>query len=128
MYKRQVEAEERAAKAAEVWANIEENKRYTGTVKSLTSYGAFVDIGGVDGMVHISELSWSRIKHPLSLIHIYYINLDLKPALDEEKLDRRLLRDFEENANRDFHNVLEGLVPRLMAVSYTHLYFKSVLR
>lgn len=44
----------------------------------------------------------------------YYINLDLKPALDEEKLDRRLLRDFEENANRDFHNVLEGLVPRLM--------------
>ena len=37
----------------------------------------------------------------------YYINLDLKPALDEEKLDRRLLRDFEENANRDFHNVLE---------------------
>ena len=44
----------------------------------------------------------------------YYINLDLKPALDEEKLDKRLLRDLEENANRDFHNVLEGLVPRLM--------------
>ncbi len=44
----------------------------------------------------------------------YYINLDLKPALDEEKLDRRLLRDFEENPNRDFHNVLEGLAPRLM--------------
>ena len=41
----------------------------------------------------------------------YYINLDLKPALDEEKLDRRLLRDFEENANRDFHNVLEGWYP-----------------
>lgn len=40
---RAVEAEERAAKAAEVWANIEENKRYTGTVKSLTSYGAFVE-------------------------------------------------------------------------------------
>ncbi|MFQ7854340.1 MAG: S1 RNA-binding domain-containing protein [Flavonifractor plautii] len=58
------EAEERAAKAAQVWANIEENKRYTGTVKSLTSYSAFVDIGGVDGMVHISELSWSASKHP----------------------------------------------------------------
>ena len=43
-----------------------------------------------------------------------YLKLDLKPALDEEKLDRRLLRDFEENANRDFHNVLEGLAPRLM--------------
>ena len=44
----------------------------------------------------------------------YFINLDLKPALDEEKLDRRLLRELEENANRDFHNVLEGLAPRLM--------------
>ena len=67
---RAVEAEERAAKAAEVWANIEENKRYTGTVKSLTSYGAFVDIGGVDGMVHISELSWSRIKHPSEVVKV----------------------------------------------------------
>ena len=67
---RAVEAEERAAKAAEVWANIEENKRYTGTVKSLTSYGAFVDIGGVDGMVHISELSWSRIKHPSEVVSV----------------------------------------------------------
>ena len=79
---RAVEAEERAAKAAEVWANIEENKRYTGTVKSLTSYGAFVDIGGVDGMVHISELSWSRIKHPSEVVsvgdtvEVYFISFD----------------------------------------------------
>ena len=67
---RAVEAEERAAKAAEVWANIEEGKRYTGTVKSLTSYGAFVDIGGVDGMVHVSELSWSRIKNPAEVVSV----------------------------------------------------------
>ena len=79
---RAVEAEERAAKAAEVWANIEENKRYTGTVKSLTSYGAFVDVGGVDGMVHISELSWSRIKHPSEVVsvgdtvEVYVISFD----------------------------------------------------
>ena len=79
---RAVEAEERAAKAAEVWANIEEKKRYTGTVKSLTSYGAFVDIGGVDGMVHISELSWSRIKHPSEVVsvgdtvEVYVISFD----------------------------------------------------
>ncbi len=44
----------------------------------------------------------------------YHILLDLKPALDEEKLDKRLLRDLEENANRDFRHVLEGLAPRLM--------------
>ena len=79
---RAVEAEERAAKAAEVWATLEENKRYTGTVKSLTSYGAFVDIGGVDGMVHISELSWSRIKHPSEVVsvgdtvEVYVISFD----------------------------------------------------
>ena len=79
---RAVEAEERAAKAAEVWANIEEGKRYNGTVKSLTSYGAFVDIGGVDGMVHISELSWSRIKHPSEVVsvgdavEVYVISFD----------------------------------------------------
>ena len=65
---RAVAAEARAAAAAEVWNNIEEGKHYTGTVKSLTSYGAFVDIGGVDGMVHISELSWSRIKHPSEVV------------------------------------------------------------
>jgi len=61
---------ERAAAAEAVWASIEAGKRYSGTVKSLTSYGAFVDIGGVDGMVHISELSWSRIKHPSEVVKV----------------------------------------------------------
>ena len=61
---------ERAAAAEKVWAEIEEGKHYTGTVKALTSYGAFVDIGGVDGMVHISELSWSRIKHPSEVVKV----------------------------------------------------------
>ena len=79
---RAVEAEARAAKAAEVWNNIEEGKKYAGTVKSLTSYGAFVDIGGVDGMVHISELSWARIKHPSEVVavgdqvEVYVISFD----------------------------------------------------
>ncbi|MDE7260806.1 MAG: bifunctional 4-hydroxy-3-methylbut-2-enyl diphosphate reductase/30S ribosomal protein S1, partial [Oscillospiraceae bacterium] len=65
-----VQQEARAAAAAEVWANIEVGKRYTGTVKSMTSYGVFVDIGGVDGMVHITDLSWSRIKHPNEVVAI----------------------------------------------------------
>jgi len=79
---RAVAAEVRAAQAAQVWENIEEGKRYTGTVKSLTSYGAFVDIGGVDGMVHISELSWSRIKTPADAVsvgdtvEVYVISFD----------------------------------------------------
>lgn len=67
---RAVSAAERAAKSAAIWDGIEVDKRYSGTVKSLTSYGAFVDIGGVDGMVHISELSWSRIKHPSEVVSV----------------------------------------------------------
>ena len=67
---RAVAAEARAAKAAEVWEGIEVGKKYEGTVKSLTSYGAFVDIGGVDGMVHVSELSWSRIKNPAEVVSV----------------------------------------------------------
>ena len=74
-------AQREAAKAA-FWETAEIGKVYKGEVKSLTNYGAFVDLGGIDGMVHISELSWGRIKHPsqvvkvgdilevLSLIHI----------------------------------------------------------
>ena len=79
---RAVEQAERAEKAAKVWAEIENGKRYQGVVKSLTSYGAFVDIGGVDGMVHISELSWSRIKHPSEVVsvgdpvEVYVISFD----------------------------------------------------
>ncbi len=79
---RAVASEARAAAAAEVWNNIENGKRYQGTVKSLTSYGAFVDIGGVDGMVHISELSWSRIKNPAEVVsvgdpvEVYVISFD----------------------------------------------------
>ena len=63
-------AEERAAKEAEFWASIEEGKSYVGTVKSMTSYGAFVDLGGVDGMVHKSELSWRDIPSPAAVVSI----------------------------------------------------------
>lgn len=52
------------------WAQAEEGQVYHGTVRSLTSYGAFVDLGGVDGMVHISELSWTRIKHPSDVVNV----------------------------------------------------------
>lgn len=67
---RAVQYEERKAMSEQVWADIEDGKKYTGTVKSLTSYGAFVDIGGVDGMVHISELSWNRVKHPSEVVKV----------------------------------------------------------
>jgi (E)-4-hydroxy-3-methyl-but-2-enyl pyrophosphate reductase (IPP and DMAPP forming) len=67
---RQVLREERKKLADVIWNEIEEGKSYTGVVKSLTSYGAFVDLGGVDGMIHVSELSWSRIRHPSEVLNI----------------------------------------------------------
>ena len=62
--------EQRAAQRAEFWESCEVGKHYTGTVKSLTSYGAFVDLGGVFGMIHISELSWTHIKNPSEVVSI----------------------------------------------------------
>ncbi len=65
-----VTREARKAAAAKFWSEIEVGKKYTGVVKSMTSYGAFVDVGGVDGMVHISELSWGRIKTPEEVVKV----------------------------------------------------------
>lgn len=62
-------AKKEEAKAA-FWAEAEIGKTYVGKVKSLTSFGAFVDLGGIDGMVHISELSWKRIKHPSEVVSV----------------------------------------------------------
>ena len=62
--------EERKAQQDALWATLEEGQKLTGTVKSLTSYGAFVDIGGMDGMIHISELSWNRIKRPSEVVNV----------------------------------------------------------
>ncbi len=79
---RSVLREERKAREAAFWASIEEGKEYDGEVKSLTSFGAFVDLGGVDGMVHTSELSWKRIRHPSEVvsvgdkIHVYVKSFD----------------------------------------------------
>ncbi len=79
---RAVNAEERKAAQEKIWNEIEVGAKYHGVVKSLTSYGAFVDIGGVDGMVHVSELSWNRIKNPAEVvsvgdeIDVYVISFD----------------------------------------------------
>ena len=62
--------EEKNKLSEEFWANVEVGKKYEGIVKSLTAFGAFVDVGGVDGLVHISELSWSKIKHPSEVVKV----------------------------------------------------------
>jgi len=75
----------RKEQEAAFWAQAEVGQEYTGAVKSLTSYGAFVDLGGVDGMVHISEMSWSRIKHPSEVMNVGDTVTVFIKALDAEK-------------------------------------------
>ena len=82
---RSVLREARKEAEEKIWSSIAVGDRINGTVKSLTSYGAFVDIGGVDGMVHISELSWNRIKNPSEVVAVGdEIEVYIK-ALDTEK-------------------------------------------
>jgi small subunit ribosomal protein S1 len=75
---------EREAKRASTLASIHEGKVVDGTVKNITEYGVFVDLGGVDGLLHITDISWGRVKHPSELftigdeITVKILNLDLE--------------------------------------------------
>lgn len=80
-----VTRKEKDAAKARFWETAEIGKEYEGEVKSLTSYGAFVDLGGIDGMVHISELSWNRIKHPSQVVSVGDVLKVYIKDLDQEK-------------------------------------------
>lgn len=82
---RTVLSEARKEKEEKFWSEAEIGKIYKGEVKSLTSYGAFVDLGGVDGMIHITELSWSKIKHPSEIVNVGDIVEVYVKDLDTEK-------------------------------------------
>ncbi len=107
---RSVLREQRKAAENKLWAEIAVGDHFTGTVKSLTSYGAFVDIGGVDGMVHISELSWQRIKNPSEVVlvgdtvEVYVKAIDpekKKISLGYKKAEENPWVIFENNYNVD---------------------------
>ncbi len=91
-----------AKKAEEFWEEAEERKAYTGTVKMLTSFGAFVDLGGVDGLIHISELSDTRIKHPSEVVNVGdSIDVFIK-SLDKETGKVSLVKEFKEDKRNAF--------------------------
>lgn len=93
-----VAAAEKKARQEELWATLEEGQKLTGTVKSLTSYGAFVDIGGMDGMIHISELSWNRIKHPSEVVNVGdVVEVTIKKLDDETKKISLGFKKLEDN-------------------------------
>lgn len=122
---KQVANEERRVLSEKLWETIAAGNRYAGTVKSLTSYGAFVDIGGADGMVHRSELSWERIKHPSDVLKVGdKIEVYIKEIIDDEKTGKRKisLGYKDENAN-PWHKFLEtykvGDVADVKIMSFT---------
>ncbi len=64
-----MEAESSADREA-LLAQLEEGQTVTGTIKNLTDYGAFVDLGGIDGLLHITDMAWKRIKHPSEVVEV----------------------------------------------------------
>ena len=118
---RAVNSEERKANREKIWAEIAEGNKYRGVVKSLTSYGAFVDIGGVDGMVHVSELSWNRIKTPAEVvkvgdeIDVYVISFDAekrKISLGYKTAEMNPWTQF--TANYNVGDVVDAKIVKLM--------------
>ena len=82
---RVIAREERNAKQAEAWAKIKEGAELQGTVKQIEKFGAFIDLGGVDGLVHVSELSWGRIKSPADVLSVGQVVNVYVLSVDEEK-------------------------------------------
>ncbi|MGI6546277.1 MAG: bifunctional 4-hydroxy-3-methylbut-2-enyl diphosphate reductase/30S ribosomal protein S1 [Fastidiosipilaceae bacterium] len=96
---------ERKAKAEGVWANIAVGDIYDGIVRNLTDFGAFVDIGGVDGLVHISELSWKRIKHPSEVVKVGDTIQVYVKDFDEER--KRISLGFKRIEDDPYNNIEE---------------------
>ncbi len=103
---RAVLQQERREKAEAVWAGMEVGKHYKGVVRSLTSYGAFVDIGGVEGMVHVSELSWNRIRQPSDVVSV---NDELEVyILSFDKDARRISLGYKKEEDNPWNQFLAG--------------------
>ena len=118
---RAVVREEKAANEAKFWETAEVGQKFTGKVKSITNYGAFVDLGAVDGMVHVSELSWKRIKNPSEVVSVGdEIDVFIK-ALDTEK--KRISLGYKVDADNPWtilqNNYNEGDVIEAKIVSLT---------
>ena len=77
--------EQKEVLSTQFWADAEVGKKYEGVVKSITNFGVFVDIGGVDGLIHISELSWSKIKHPSEVVKVGDVVETYILEMDKEK-------------------------------------------
>jgi len=113
--------EERQAQRDETLATLAEGQVRQGVVRRITDYGAFVDIGGVDGLLHISEMSWTRIKHPNEVLKVgdEIQVMVLKTNLEQGRISlglRQILPDPWTEAQERFHpgDLVHGNVTRLV--------------
>ena len=113
--------EKKKAEKEAFWASIEEGMEFEGPVKNITSYGAFVDLGGVDGLVHITELSWRRIKHPSEVVKTGDVIKVFVKGVDKENKKISLgYRTEEENPWNIFKSQYsEGSVAKVKIVGVT---------
>lgn len=96
-------ANERRKKAEQLWETIEVGDKYKGIVRSLTDFGAFVDIGGVDGLVHVSELSWQRIRHPSEIVNVGdEVEVHVK---DFDKERKRISLGYKKAEDDPYHDI-----------------------
>ncbi|MCK9442936.1 MAG: bifunctional 4-hydroxy-3-methylbut-2-enyl diphosphate reductase/30S ribosomal protein S1 [Tissierellaceae bacterium] len=116
-----IEREELNNKRKELWASLEVDKIIEGTVQRLADFGAFVDLGGVDGLIHISDLSWNRIKHPSEVVHegqnvkVKVLSFDK----DKNRISLGLKQTIEEpwvafSKNVNIGDIVEGTVVNLL--------------
>lgn len=118
--RRKILEQDRAKKQGEIFSTLEPGKIIKGTVKRLVDYGAFVDVGGIDGLVHISDLAWQRVKQPSDVIQVgqevdvlvksvdpqnHRISLSIKDTMKDPWLDK------SENYHVD--DIIEGKIIKL---------------
>lgn len=94
---------DKAQKSEEFWNNVEVGKEYTGKVKSLTKFGAFVDLGGVDGLVHISELSWKKVEDPSSILKVDDVVTVKVTSFDKEK--KKISLSYRKTEDNPWYNI-----------------------
>lgn len=118
---RNVLKEEKQAAVENFWGSLEEGKKFDGVVKSITAFGAFVDIGGVDGLVHISDMTWTRVKNPAELVSVgENVSVIVKSFDKEKKRISLTMKNPDENpwdilkANYSVNDVVEATVVKLM--------------
>ncbi|MBQ9382735.1 MAG: bifunctional 4-hydroxy-3-methylbut-2-enyl diphosphate reductase/30S ribosomal protein S1 [Ruminiclostridium sp.] len=115
------EREANDAVKAKFWEELEVGKKFVGEVKSMESYGVFVDLGGVDGMVHLTELTWNRVKHPKEVVNIGdKLEVTVKSYDPEKKRVSLTAKKPEDNPWTKFMNEFAvGDVIKVQVVSIT---------